>query len=741
MLPVRFNRLYGTIIITYLLLGTIGCATTPRPIPDEISGTRMIESGNSAMRNGDYEKATTYYRRALAIDMTDAEAFGNLSVAYYYLQRYDDAIREAMQAVILAPDEINWRLNLGACYSRKGNHESAARAYGVAVKIARGLRREARFLLRNALMGRGRSCELAGWYDQALEAYREALIFSPEDTELLAGIGNIYFRQGHLKEAQTLYNRTIAIDSNHTVAKYNVALIYAKTGLYDEAIKLFADNPTVEKRLEEILAGASVTAVDRSKTNRIMAYRAKQGKMGGTSPLSRQRRPPPYIYLIGLTYYEQGAENAAMKAFEQALLDDPGLAEAYLFIGNINARQENHAAAIKAYENAVAIDSGFVEAYNNLGSMYANTERIEDAMEAYEKALLLNGRFYDARTNLGLLYAESGRLEEAVEEYMEVIRADVGIAEAHNNLGMVYLKQGKHDEAREQFHKAISIRNNFPEAYNNLALSYSRDAMLDDVIETWRGLAARWAGHNSQAQVTFDWLPLRRVPASSSAVGGEARLAYRQGVKAAFTQGLNHALTYFRKAISARPSWDAARLAEAAVLLAQGEWNAAEAALEKVIRKGLKDPLPNAILAIARISGGKYISGITAWEEAVRLSEEPDTAVASQALNAMRPRIETADKIFKALEKAVTLRPNFTIAHFNLGLVNEQWHRYDLAIRSYKNVIQLEPGLATGHFRLGIAYYRQRDYEGARNAMREYVKLTTDPMLLPQAETFMNKSR
>ena len=727
-----------------LLWTAASCASAPRPVSHDADIGGVMEAGNASMRNGDYESAISFYRRALAIDMTDSEAFGNLGVAYYYLERYDDAVREVLQAVVLSPEEINWRLNLGAIYTRKDDHEGAARAYGAAVDIARDLPDENRHQLRNALIGLGRSCEMVGWYDRALEAYEEALVFAPEDTELLTGAGNVYFRQGRLDEAEASYQRTLARDSTHTVARYNVALIYARTGRYEEALELFVDNHAVDRQLEGALEGSTVSAVDRSNTRSIAAYRARFGRMGGTPPpVARQGRRPsrplPYIHVMGVTYYEQGAYFEAMQAFEKALEEDSGLADAHLYIGNIHARQNRHAAAIDAYEKAVDADAEFAEAYNNLGSMYANVDRTEDAMAAYRKALSLNDRFYDARTNLGLLYAEAGRLEDAVDEYMQVIRADVGIAEVHNNLGMVYLRQGRYDDAREQFEKAIALHAGFAEAYNNLALTYSRNIVLDDVIETWRELAAGWAGHDRTTGTVYDWLPLRRVPARSSAVGGEARSAYRDGVDAAFAHDLDTAISRFEEALARRPGWSAARMAIGAVLLAQGKWDAVESVVAEALDPESSDPLPNAIMAIAQVSGGDYGSALMSWEESVRFAAEPDRTNAREALEAMRSRTEAGESVLNALDRALALRPGFTTAHFNIGLVNDQLHRYHQGIRSYREVVRLAPELAAGHFRLGIAYYRLGEFEKARDSMREYIRLSADPMLLPQVETFLNK--
>ena len=446
------TKFYKLVILS-LLFVTNNCSNIPKDILYETDGAQLIKAGNSLIINGKYKEAAEYYQRALTIDMTDSEAFGNLSVAFYYLGKYDDAIREAIQAIILSPEEINWRLNLGASYSRKGNYKGAIDAYENAVVVARKIRNNNKYQLRNALIGLGRSSELAELFHKSLEAYQEALNFSPEDSELLTGMGNIYFRQDQLDEAEKLYKRAIAKDSTHAVAKYNMALVFAKTGRHQEAIKLFASNPTISERFRNDLNESSVNTVKRSKTSSIKDFRANIGKMGGPSSPSRtaKNQSNSYIFIKGLSYYQQGSHTAALEAFRQALLENPVLPEAYLYIGNILAQQNQYKAAINAYENAVKLDTSFVEAYNNLGSMYANTSRVKEAMNAYQKAISLDRKFYDARTNLGLLYSESGELEKAADQFYQVIRAEVEIPEAHNNLGMVYSKQGMYNEAQKQF--------------------------------------------------------------------------------------------------------------------------------------------------------------------------------------------------------------------------------------------------------------------------------------------------
>ena len=102
------ERSLGIGIFVCLVAVWIGCATisTPSRTAAPVTVEQLIDAGNALVTEADYESAISLYNRALAMDITAAEAHGNLSVAYYYLGRQDEAIREAQQAIVMAPTEL-----------------------------------------------------------------------------------------------------------------------------------------------------------------------------------------------------------------------------------------------------------------------------------------------------------------------------------------------------------------------------------------------------------------------------------------------------------------------------------------------------------------------------------------------------------------------------------------------------------------------------------------------------------
>ena len=664
------------------------------------------------------------------------------------------AIEEQARTLFLASNqfyttpqiELAELLVANSCLQRVFIASSGAEANEGAVKLARGVRDESRSLLRSALIGLGRACELAKQYRPALDAYREALVFAPDDAELLAGIGNIYFRQKKYTEAEEFYRQALTIDPSHQMSNYNLGLVYARTGRYDLAIAQFTGTSDLPETLVGSIEGSSLTAVDRSRAARIAAFRSQLGKMGGAPPPSRSGKPPPYTYALGMTYYEQGDNEAAIDAFSRALDEDASLAEAHLYIGNVRVRQERLEDAVAAYKDALRVNPEFVEAYNNMGCLFAEQDNTAAAMDAYHRALELNPRFHDARTNLGLLYAEEGRYDQAIQAYETVIKADAGIAEAHNNLSIVYLKQGRMEEAIIQGKKAIALRRDFPEAYNNLGLAYGHRAYFDDVVDTWRKIASAWTGsqgvtvsqNNGKAR-KGNWLLIRRVPAQSSGVGGRVRERYREGVDQA-AQGLfDNAVRSFQAALAAKPGWYASQLAIGSVHLAQERWEDAAAALTEAVVLSDSDPLAHTLLAIALAMHGEYGRAADAWKRAVQQIDGEARTPAKEALDIVYERQKLADEAIKAFLTAVAIKPDFAKAYFNLGVFYDQIHRYPDAIASYERVAARVADIPIIHFRLGVAYSRVGRMQEAQASIQKYISMVVDPMELPQVETFLKR--
>ena len=75
------------------------------------------------------------------------------------------------------------------------------------------------------------------------------------------------------------------------------------------------------------------------------------------------------------------------------------------------------------------------------------------------------------------------------------------------------------------------------------------------------------------------------------------------------------------------------------------------------------------------------------------------------------------------------MKPDFGLAHYNLGLAYRDRKQPDLAIGSFRQATVLVPGLLDAHFQLGKLYFETGKKEEAGKSFQEVVRLA------PQSES------
>lgn len=86
--------------------------------------------------------------------------------------------------------------------------------------------------------------------DPAIEYYSKYLEIKPDDPEVHSDIGSMYFEKNDLSSAKEHFNKAIEIDSNLIQPRFNLALVLASEGAYDDAMSTLnqakALNPSSE---------------------------------------------------------------------------------------------------------------------------------------------------------------------------------------------------------------------------------------------------------------------------------------------------------------------------------------------------------------------------------------------------------------------------------------------------------------------------------------------------------------
>lgn len=138
--------------------------------------------------------------------------------------------------------------------------------------------------------------------------------------------------------------------------------------------------------------------------------------------------------------------------------------------------------AVKHMRAALEINPSFAEARSNLAMVLAQNGRLQEAIAEYQKALMTDPRSADAHYNLGNALLQNGQPDDAIIQYQKAFEINPNFAQAHNNLGNALLRKDQIDEATKQYQIALKINPNYPEARGNLGLMLFHDGQLDQAI-------------------------------------------------------------------------------------------------------------------------------------------------------------------------------------------------------------------------------------------------------------------
>ncbi|MCK9419664.1 MAG: tetratricopeptide repeat protein [Nitrospirae bacterium] len=151
----------------------------------------------SSLRNTVWASETALWEDAARKSPARVRPHQNLGTYYGTQGRLEDAKRELLAALALAPADFELHNNLGVIYKRMGLFDEAEREYTIVLKL------------------------------------------SPGDVMARYNLGNVYLAQGKVPEAIREYELTVKLIPDYDEAHNNLGIAYQKSGQFDAAIREF----------------------------------------------------------------------------------------------------------------------------------------------------------------------------------------------------------------------------------------------------------------------------------------------------------------------------------------------------------------------------------------------------------------------------------------------------------------------------------------------------------------------
>jgi tetratricopeptide (TPR) repeat protein len=195
-------------------------------------------------------------------------------------------------------------------------------------------------------------------YDDAIEAFREALRNNSKYAEAWNNLGDTYRKLNRYKDAIESFRRALRTDPEYADPWNNLGVAYGEIKRHEDAIEVFRQALRINPKYADAW------------------------------------------FNLGVAYGEIKQYNEAIEAFQQALRINPEDAEAWYNLGAAYSEILLHDDAIEAFRKALRINPKYTKAWYNVGSAYALSGKRTAAMNAVRELRRLDPERADGLLNL-----------------------------------------------------------------------------------------------------------------------------------------------------------------------------------------------------------------------------------------------------------------------------------------------------------------------------------------------------
>jgi len=219
-------------------------------------------------------------------------------------------------------------------------------------------------------------------FNTVITKANELLKLYPKETNIFIIQGASNAAISKFSEAIKCYEKILKVDSNSSIAYFNIAIMYDSLKLPQKAIENY------KKAIE-------------NQPDYADAYNN-----------------------MGSAYKELRDFENAFKAYNQVIILKPNHAFAHNNLGNIYAAQQMQKKAIEAFKKAIFFDDKYTDAMNNLGFAYINVDRFTDAYKLWNKVIDINPNHTEALLGLAFLHEKNNDYKKSIPAYKRALLSD-----------------------------------------------------------------------------------------------------------------------------------------------------------------------------------------------------------------------------------------------------------------------------------------------------------------------------
>ncbi len=302
------------------------------------------------VRSSNFDGAITAFTKMIELGGADAYSYGLLGYAHASKQDYQPAEASYRSALLLQPENTEWRLGLTRCVFKQEKYEDAATLLDAL--IARYPEKADFWMLQaQTFLGMKQPLKAA----ENLEALDR---FGKSTLDSLHSLGDIYLNENLMDLALRAYSRAIDLDKTQSLSRpIRAAELLSARGALDQARELSAQIHRVWD--------SSIEETDRRKLLKLEAR---------------------------LSTAQDAGNEETVRLLEEIVKLDPLDGEALLLLGQHYSKKNEPDRAIFYYERAESIESFEANAKIRHAQVLVNMSRYADAIPLLRRAQELKPR-------------------------------------------------------------------------------------------------------------------------------------------------------------------------------------------------------------------------------------------------------------------------------------------------------------------------------------------------------------
>ncbi|SDX80021.1 tetratricopeptide repeat protein [Hymenobacter psychrophilus] len=314
-------------------------------------------------------------------------------------------------------------------------------------------------------------------YDRALQACEAAITQYPFSTELLIDRSQVLAMKGEYAAASTQIEDVAHLDPTNPDVAVTRGIIATQKGEFAEAVAFFLQAVETTEDRDDIFFNLGLAYQSWQKYKSAAKYYKQSLRLNPDNDVAVQE----LLYCLEVS---ERLENN-LDFFRRFTDDDPYSALAWFNLGQAEYRAGHFDAAISAFEYAILIDAQYYDAHGYLASCYVSIERYRAAIVEFDLSYAEGVPTPEALCNIGECHEKLAEWDLARRFYQKAIDLDPTIDEAWFGIGIIMQAQEKYFEAIHFFRKAVSLYDESVEYWLALAAAEYQIGNLVSAVEAY----------------------------------------------------------------------------------------------------------------------------------------------------------------------------------------------------------------------------------------------------------------